>query len=67
MIRRQIGRTGRDVNAIGLGCMGMSIAYGEPMNEADAVKLLGDLAAAPNFTMELVRKGQPQTLIYEVK
>ena len=36
-------------------------------SEADAVKLLGDLASAPNFTFELVRKGQPQTLIYEVK
>ncbi|WP_332771411.1 aldo/keto reductase [Phenylobacterium sp.] len=40
MIRREIGRTGRQVNAIGLGCMGMSIAYGEPMDKAEAVKLL---------------------------
>lgn len=34
---------------------------------ADAIKLLGDLAGTPNFTLEIVRKGQPQTLIYEVK
>lgn len=40
MIRRKIGRNGRNVNAIGLGCMGMAAFYGQPMEEADAVKLL---------------------------
>src|SRR5215475_7680507 len=39
-IKRQIGRAGRTVNAIGLGCMGMAAFYGQPMEEADAVKLL---------------------------
>lgn len=40
MIRRHIGRNGRAVNAIGLGCMGMSAYYGAPMDEADGVALL---------------------------
>lgn len=40
MIRRGIGRQGRRVNAIGLGCMGMSAFYGEPMSDQDAVALL---------------------------
>src|SRR5262245_18902965 len=40
MIRRAIGRQGRTVNAIGLGCMGMSAFYGEPMSEQEAVALL---------------------------
>lgn len=40
MIRRAIGRSGRLVNAIGLGCMGMSFAYGPAMEEAGAVALL---------------------------
>lgn len=40
MIRRAIGRNGRLVNAIGLGCMGISFAYGPAMPDADAVKLL---------------------------
>ncbi len=40
MIRRQIGRNGPTVNAIGLGCMGMSFAYGQPMEEKDAVPVL---------------------------
>ena len=66
MIRRQIGRTGRDVNAIGLGCMGMSIAYGEPMNEADAVKLLHealDLGVDHFDTAELYGFGANESLI----
>ncbi|HEV7694476.1 MAG TPA: aldo/keto reductase [Hyphomonadaceae bacterium] len=40
VIKRPIGRGGRSVNAIGLGCMGMAAFYGAPMEEADAVKLL---------------------------
>ncbi len=66
MIRRQIGRTGRDVNAIGLGCMGMSIAYGEPMNEADAVKLLHealDLGVDHFDTAELYGFGANESLL----
>ena len=37
MIRRAIGRNGPTVNAIGLGCMGMSFAYGPAMEERDAI------------------------------
>ncbi|MGE0387088.1 MAG: aldo/keto reductase [Gammaproteobacteria bacterium] len=40
MIRRRIGRNGRTVNAIGLGCMGMSAFYGKPIADADGVTLL---------------------------
>lgn len=40
MIRRRIARDGREVNAIGLGCMGMSAYYGAPMAENDGVALL---------------------------
>jgi aryl-alcohol dehydrogenase-like predicted oxidoreductase len=40
MIRRTIGRNGRQVNAIGLGCMGMSFAYGPALPEGEAVALL---------------------------
>ncbi len=39
MIRRPIGNS-RPLNAIGLGCMGMSFAYGTAMEDADAVSLL---------------------------
>jgi aryl-alcohol dehydrogenase-like predicted oxidoreductase len=40
VIKRPIGRGGKAVNAIGLGCMGMAAFYGAPMEEDDAVKLL---------------------------
>jgi aryl-alcohol dehydrogenase-like predicted oxidoreductase len=40
MIRRHIGRNGPAVNAIGLGCMGMSFAYGQSFEEKDAMPLL---------------------------
>ena len=36
MERRILGKD-LDVSAIGLGCMGFSHAYGEPMEENDAV------------------------------
>lgn len=64
MIRRKIA--GRDLNAIGLGCMGMSIAYGEPMNEAGAVKLLHealDLGVDHFDTAELYGFGANEALL----
>ncbi|HEX2559608.1 aldo/keto reductase [Phenylobacterium sp.] len=66
MIRREIGRTGRQVNAIGLGCMGMSVAYGEPMAEADAVRLLHqalDLGVDHFDTAELYGFGANEKLL----
>lgn len=30
------------VSAVGFGCMGISHAYGEPMEKKDAIKLLRD-------------------------
>jgi aryl-alcohol dehydrogenase-like predicted oxidoreductase len=68
MIRRQIGRGGPEVNAIGLGCMGMSVAYGEPMDSQEAVKLLHAALdrGVDNFdTAELYGFGANETLLGE--
>ncbi|PHY17659.1 aldo/keto reductase [Caulobacter sp. BP25] len=40
MDKRQLGRTGLEVSAIGLGCMGLSYGYGPPTDHAEAVKLI---------------------------
>ena len=36
---RKLGNTGINLSAIGLGCMGMSFAYG-PINDEESIKTL---------------------------
>jgi len=40
MITRTLGNSGLNVSALGLGCMGLTFAYGTPTNEAEAITLL---------------------------
>ncbi len=40
MKQRTLGKSGLQVSAIGLGCMGMSFSYGKPMERRDAIALL---------------------------
>jgi aryl-alcohol dehydrogenase-like predicted oxidoreductase len=40
MEKRQLGRSGLEVSAIGLGCMGMSFGYGPPADKHEMVKLI---------------------------
>ncbi len=41
MRKRKLGKSGLEVSALGLGCMGMSIAYGLPPDKKEMVALIG--------------------------
>jgi aryl-alcohol dehydrogenase-like predicted oxidoreductase len=40
MNKRVLGKSGLEVSALGLGCMGLSFGYGPAANEADAIALI---------------------------
>ena len=42
MLTRELGRTGLEVSAIGLGCMGISFSYATKLSSDEGVKLIRD-------------------------
>src|SRR5437764_13805675 len=40
MKKRELGKSGLEVSAIGLGCMGMSSGYGPPKDKQEMISLL---------------------------
>ena len=40
MRKRQLGKSGLEVSALGLGCMGMSFSYGPPADKKEMISLL---------------------------
>lgn len=50
MQTRTLGRSGLDVSTIGLGCMGLSHAYGTPVSKAEGIALIrGAVERGVNF------------------
>ncbi len=65
MIKRKIGDS-RPLNAIGLGCMGISFAYGPAMADADAISLLHqavDLGVDHFDTAEMYGLGHSEQML----
>ena len=40
MQKRKLGKSGLEVSALGLGCMGMSFAYGPPADKQEMIALI---------------------------
>ena len=40
MQKRKLGKSNLEVSAIGLGCMGMSFAYGPPADKQEMIALI---------------------------
>ncbi len=65
---RTLGNTGKQLSAIGLGCMGMSFAYG-PSDEQESIKTLHQaLDLGVNFwdTADMYANGENEKLISKV-
>jgi len=65
MKRRQLGKSGLTVSAIGLGCMGMSQSYGAP-DEAESIRTIQralDLGVTFLDTADAYGKGSNETLV----
>lgn len=65
---RRLGYTGESVSAIGLGCMGMSYAYG-PVNESESIAVLNRaLDLGVNFwdTADMYGDGKNEELVSRV-
>lgn len=65
---RKLGNTGIELPAVGLGCMGMSHAYGEPDNEESIATLHRALDIGVTFwdTADMYGKGENEKLISKV-
>lgn len=68
MKKRFLGNTGQELSAIGLGCMSMSHAYGEPNDEESIATLHKALDLGVNFwdTADIYGSGENENLISKV-
>ncbi len=65
---RELAKTGTKLSSIGLGCMGMSFAYGEPDNVESIATLRNSLELGINFwdTADIYGNGANEELLSQV-
>lgn len=66
MEKRQLGKSGLEVSALGLGCMGLTFGYGPATNEQDAIALIRrafELGVTFFDTAEAYSQGGNETLL----
>ena len=66
MEKRKLGNTGLEVSALGLGCMGLTFAYGTPPSEKEGIQLIEkafDLGVNFFDTAEAYSQGGNETLL----
>ena len=56
MQKRKLGRNGLEVSALGWGCMGLSAAYGPPIEREEASKSFAPLSSAASHCLTLLRR-----------
>ncbi|RYZ28381.1 MAG: aldo/keto reductase [Chitinophagaceae bacterium] len=68
MQKRKLGKSGLEVSALGLGCMGLSFGYGNKIDKKDAIKLIRNaFELGVNFydTAEAYGPGENEELLDE--
>jgi hypothetical protein len=66
--KRKLGKNNLEVSAIGLGCMGMSSAYGPPMDKQEAISLIRAASSAASRSSTPPRAtGRSRTRSWSVK
>jgi aryl-alcohol dehydrogenase-like predicted oxidoreductase len=66
MIIKKLGKSGLEVSALGLGCMGLTFGYGPATNEADAIAIIEhavDLGVTFFDTAEAYSQGGNEALL----
>ena len=67
MQKRILGKSGLEVSALGLGCMGLSFGYGQPTDKQEAINFKRRWQFVNDFIAEEVRNTSPETRFAQLR